>query len=593
MHRIKNLALILLIILASNLNPVAAATSVQITLKGIKGELLENVRALLSLEQQKTLTNLSENRIKQLHQQAPTEIQQALQPFGYYRVQVTTSQLEPPVSGKKTWHAKYVIDLGPPLKLKAVTLHLNGEGKEDEALQKLLTKFPLKKGDVLNHATYETGKKQLSSLALERGYFDAQFTRHEIRIDERAYDAQITLHFETGERYRFGEVTFNQDIFIPSVLERYFTFHPGEFYLNTKLLAFQNALNDSDYFSDVRVETHPSAPDKIVPIEVTLEPRKAKRFSVAPGYGTDTGVRGSIEWERRYLNRWGHRFKTVIQLSEVRNALTARYFIPSGKTKDDYWTAAAIYKDEAVDTSDSELLSVGFNKNQLRPFLGRDTQQTLGLDYRDEIYHVGSDSGHSRLLMPSLSLSYTKADDRIYTTHGQKIQLTARGAQSGLGSNTSFLQGQLSGIFVRKFLERGRVIVRGEVGHTLTPAFLGGEFSQLPPSIRFFAGGDRSVRGYDYKALGPKNAEGEVIGGENLLVGSAEYEYRIWDKWGIAAFYDIGNAFNGLSVPLKQGVGVGVHWLSPIGAIRLDVAVALSEEDDYPLRVHIMVGPDF
>jgi translocation and assembly module TamA len=195
--------------------------------------------------------------------------------------------------------------------------------------------------------------------------------------------------------------------------------------------------------------------------------------------------------------------------------------------------------------------------------------------------------------MPNIGLTYAKADDRIYTTHGQKIQLNLRGAQKGLGSNTSFLQGQLNGIFIRQLTERGRIILRGEVGMTTIPSFLEGEFDQLPPSIRFFAGGDHSVRGYDYKSLGPKNVEGDVIGGKNLLAGSVEYEHRLFDKWGVAAFYDVGNAFDGVSAPLKHGAGVGVRWLSPVGAVRIDVAVALSEEDSYPLRLHITVGPDF
>jgi translocation and assembly module TamA len=121
-------------------------------------------------------------------------------------------------------------------------------------------------------------------------------------------------------------------------------------------------------------------------------------------------------------------------------------------------------------------------------------------------------------------------------------------------------------------------------------ALLEGEFNDLPPSIRFFAGGDRSVRGYDYRTLGPLNEEGDVIGGKNLLIGSLEYEHRILEKWSLATFYDTGNAFNDFSEPLKKGAGVGVRWHSPVGLIRIDVAAAL--EKDYPLRLHVTVGPD-
>ena len=80
--------------------------------------------------------------------------------------------------------------------------------------------------------------------------------------------------------------------------------------------------------------------------------------------------------------------------------------------------------------------------------------------------------------------------------------------------------------------------------------------TDLPPSLRFYAGGDRSVRGYTYQSLGPKDASGNVIGGKHLLVGSVEVEYAISKSWSMALFYDVGNAFNNfedLTWPRERG----------------------------------------
>ena len=603
-----------------------AASTVEIQIEGVEDELLKNVQANLSLELQKEHPRLSASRIRRLHKKAPEEIKLALQPFGYYNAKVTTAELKQPKPEETAWHARYVIDLGEPLKIKAVEVQLSGDavkkpvkikempicadaGKtkdevsqddevfQDKAFKKLLCDFPVKEGEALNHPNYEKGKRVLRSLAEERGYFDAEITENKIIIDETAYTSNIKLSFDTKRRYRFGQITYKQDLFDESLFQRFLTFKPGEFYTSKALLALKNSLSNSDYFDKVEIDMQRLSPteDLQLPVNVTLTPRKPNKYSAGIGYGTDTGPRGSLEWKRRYVNRYGHRFSAKTEWSEIRKSTTARYTIPTGQRTDDFLAITAGYRDENTDTSESEVWLVGISKHQPRTLFGSELGEVVGIEYRDEKYAIGSDTGHAKLLMPNISWSYVKADNRIYTLRGYKIRLGVRGALSNLGSNTSFLQTRLSGTFIRQlsskgFFSKGRIITRGEAGYS-DVSLVDGDFHDLPPSIRFFAGGDRSVRGYDYQTLGPKNFEGQVIGGKNLLVGSIEYEHKILEKWSLATFYDMGNAFNGTSEPLKRGTGVGVRWQSPIGLVRIDVATALSEEGR-PWRLHITVGPD-
>ncbi len=115
------------------------------------------------------------------------------------------------------------------------------------------------------------------------------------------------------------------------------------------------------------------------------------------------------------------------------------------------------------------------------------------------------------------------------------------------------------------------------------------EFDDLPPSMRFFAGGDQSVRGYAYKSLGPKDAQGDVIGGRHLMIGSAEVEMPINDDWSLALFYDTGNAFDNVKdYELAHGAGLGIRRHTPIGPIKLDIARQLEGNRDY--RLHLSVG---
>ena len=569
-----------------------AADKIEVTVEGVEGEILQNVKAYLSIEEQKEHSRLSARRIKRLHKQANEEIEQALQPFGYYRAKITTAELTESVQKDDTlWQARYVIELGEPLKIKTIDINVNGDAKKDKLLPKLLANLPIKTGDALNHPNYEKTKQLLHSFAEERGYFDIGITKHNIYVDKDTYTAKIELDVDTKQRYRFGEITFEQKLFDEAFLQRFLNFQSGDYYVGSKAIALKNNLIGSDYFAtaDVNIDRTTIDKDLQMPVNVVLTPRKPNKYTAGIGYGTDTGLRSSLGWERRYFNRYGHRFSSKLELSEIRQSMTNRYTIPLDRL-DSFLDITAGYRNETTDTSESEVLLLGISKHHSRNIFGTQLSEVIGLEYRDERFAVGSDTGHAKLLMPNVNWTYIKADNRIYTLKGYRIGLNVRGAMDGLGSNTSVLQTRLDGKFIHKLFKNSRIILRGEMGNSFV-SILDGDFRELPPSVRFFTGGDRSVRGYDYQALGPKNVEGQVVGGKNLLVGSAEYEHTIVKDWSLAVFYDVGNAYNDVTETMKHGAGVGVRWQSPVGLIRIDVAAALSETST-PVRLHITIGPD-
>jgi translocation and assembly module TamA len=134
--------------------------------------------------------------------------------------------------------------------------------------------------------------------------------------------------------------------------------------------------------------------------------------------------------------------------------------------------------------------------------------------------------------------------------------------------------------------DHGRLILRAAAG-----AMVVDNFDALPPELRFFAGGDRSVRGFDYQAIGETNSEGDVIGGKYLTVMSGEYEHYFLDNWGAAVFVDAGDAYSS-DLDANVGAGVGLRWRSPVGLVRLDVAVPLVTDLEDGVRLHIVIGPD-
>jgi translocation and assembly module TamA len=558
---------------------ITLADAVIISIEGLDGALRDNALKNLSLATERE-RDPSSARVRELHQKAPEEIRAALQPFGYYRSKIESS-LER--VDDDVWRARYVVEAGPPLRVRFSNVVLQGDGQDDPAFRALVDNFSLKRGSVLNHVLYEDSKRQFQATAVERGYFDMRFARHQLLVDLESYHADVALTVDTGIRYRFGEVSIDQNILEPSLLDRYIRISPGMPYSTTALIEAQNALTASDFFSDVDVEADPEqAKDGAVPVQVRLEARSENRYTVGAGYGTDTGPRGQASWERRYINRKGHQARIELRGSEVERSVSTGYFVPIRNPRTDKLAVTAGYNEGRTRTAQTEVSRFSVNRTTARGRL----VETLSLTRQDERFTIGNESGVSELTLPGVTWSYILAEDRIFTRFGARLLLDIRGASERFASDTSLLQVRAGGKFIVPLADVGRFIARGEIGATGID-----EFAVLPASLRFFAGGDVSVRGYAYNSLGPVDSDGDVVGGKHLLIGSAEYEHRIAGNWAAAIFYDTGNALNRFNDALKKGAGIGVRWRSPVGQIRLDVAQAISEPER-PWRVHLTLGPD-
>ncbi len=565
--------------------PAWAGEKLRVEIEGLDGDLRRNVLATLSLEEARKDKDLTEERIRRLHARSEEDIKLALQPFGYYRPAIQ-SALE---REEDTWVARYTVEAGPPLRVSTLDVRVEGEGADDPGFQQRVRDFPLKQGETVFHPDYEAGKQALVDYAAAGGYLNADFTTSEIRVDLDTYTSAVAVHFATGPRFHFGPVTFNQDFLNPDLLKGYVTFEQGEPLDVDKLLEMQTTLSDSPYFQRVEVVPRQDLAQGVeVPIVVNLVASARQRWNVGAGYGTDTGPRGTAAVELRRINRRGHRGRSEARLSQIEKSFSAAYEMPGAYPRTDVITFQVGYADLRPNDVRSQSALVGVGLTQARG----SWREAYGLSFQREDFEVGVDEGTSELLIPQATWTRVRADDRISTNRGHRIEFTLRGADEAALSNASFLQGRAEGKLIHSFADRFRFITRLQVGQTETD-----QFRDLPPTVRFFAGGDQSVRGYGYQELGRRDEEGNIIGGESLLTGSVELEFRFlqkWrflEKWGIAAFYDAGNAMQSLSGELAEGAGVGLRWVTPIGPIRADAAWALNEPG-HPVRFHLTVGPD-
>lgn len=563
--------------------PSLWAASPEIRIEGGSDRLRDNVRSFISIADEPCETPLwrMRARLRELQRQ----VQSAGQALGYYQLESEHDLSR----NDECWSLTLTLTPGEPVRLARVDIEIKGDGHDDGAFRSIREQPGLRVGDVLDHGRYESLKSRFGVLASARGYFEGRFERSRVVVDQDANSAHLELIYHTGPRYRFGDIRLEHDILDGSFIRRYFTFEAGEPYATDPMLELKSRLNASDYFRSVRVNPLLQQLDgDTVPVLVELEGRKRHGYSVGAGYATDTGPRLLLGYENRYVNNRGHAFNADLEVSEVGTNVEAAYRIPMSRPANEMLRIYTGYQDEKTDDTVSALNTVG--ASYTRSEEGSDWLQTYSLNFEREYYEVGGQpERRSDLLVPAFSLSRTRSDGSNYPLSGWSFLGRISGSPSTLGSDTSFVQlyTRVKGIYG---IGPGRLLLRAEGGYTEV-----GEFSDLPVSQRFFAGGDASVRGYDYKSIGPEALSEEtgkpvVVGGRHLLTTSVEYDYRVLDSWAIAAFVDQGNAFDHSDFNFKRSAGLGIRWLSPIGPVRVDVARAL--DDDEGWRVHLSMGPD-
>ncbi|WP_417550446.1 autotransporter assembly complex protein TamA [Methylophaga sp.] len=554
--------------------------NIDIEITGLEKDLSETLLNGLSINRQKQSPRLDSRSVTRLHNQAIDELKHMLTVYGYYSPDITAELIE---TDENNWQARYKIELGDPVTIRKTNIAVEGDAKTDSVFTKMVSKLPLKKGEHFDHQTYENAKKSFLRVAAERGYFDGAFTCNQVSVDIDANVADICLVYDAKQRYRFGEVSFPDTVVNEQLLDAMSPIEAGEPFNANKLLTLRSNLQESGYFASVSAQAMTSDRENDrVPINVALDENLKHRYSAGLGYGTDTGARMSLGWQNRYVNDRGHTISVESRLSQISNRIGADYKMPFWSENIDAVGFNTQYLQEDTDTSESSSIAVGSYYNRMR----WGWEETGSIKFLNESFDVSDDSASTSLLIPGIAYARTWADDTLYTRHGGRVSMELSGAAEGILSDISFTQIVLRGKYIQAFGESSRIITRASVGATEVS-----DFSKLPSSLRFFAGGDNSIRGFDYESLGPENDLDEVIGGRYLAVGSIEYEHMFVQNWGGAIFTDFGNALNSWSDPLEYSVGIGIRWRSPVGLIRVDVASGISDEDK-PIGLHIVIGPD-
>ena len=644
--------------------------------------LRNNVKAKLSSFTQESFGDFN-SALPQLR----TLSRQAAQAVGYYNAQFRFEKISDS-------RVRVFVTPNEPVLISSQNIEFTGEGAEQPQFQVISLLPEQEEGDIFNHGNYETTKTRITTAANNNGYFDSFWRLHDVKIAQPQNTADVNLRFETGERYKLGNVEFRMsdpEKEFPldrDVLESLAPWTDGADYTFWRVNTLANNLTNSRYFNYTLVDAlrpdpldkelelapdiqslieeqklsdaqaaamQPDRPvsssqevtqnvvdedqfagsrdqesanlrslrveqqtkeneqerlkeqardEKKVPVIVTLNADRLNSAELGLGYGTDTDIRLRGQYRRAIVNKRGHSFDANVELSGIRQSIDGRYNIPYHHPLNDYVSIVGGYEREERDgVAQGEGLlieSAVLGADRIIKNPRGNWQRTFGARYRlDRLTQDGSvdfseipeafrfnTADEQQSLLVGYEVSRTDSDLRVNPTKGFKQTYKVELGSEALLSDADMAIVNAGWRFIYSLGDNAdhQFVGRADAGYIFTE-----DFAKVPYNLRYFTGGDQSIRGFDYKSLSPE-IEGFKVGGQALGVASLEYNYQFKDGWRAAVFADVGNAYNeDFSNPTEYGAGVGVRWASPIGPIRIDVATGLSD-DSKPIRLHFFIG---
>lgn len=570
--------LLLSLLLLAPPAPAALLSFAELRIEGLSSEEERNARLHLGLSALLGRSELRRTQVEAAFRRGRREIQEALEPFGYYQAEVHGELIE---EGERL-RVLYRVERGSPVRVRSLELVVAGEGGEDPEIRALLAGFEPRVGEVFRHRAYEESKAAVVRMLRTRGYlgFRELAARAEVHPREGAVDVRIV--WDSGPRHRFGEIAIEGGPLRPERVAALAPFRPGEPFLADRLSEYQRRLAAFDVWERIELDVDSEGDRAVADVRLRLAPGARDRFSAGLLIATDTGLGATASFERRWLNDRGDRLRAETELGQRRQLLGAALRRPGDRPLS-LGELAALIERQDTDALESSRLALRAERHRALDRL-EGGQVSLGLHLERERSEVAGREALFTLIYPALRFSTVRADDRILPTRGHSAALRLAAGSPAIGASVRFLRVELEGRLVRAVGREDRLLLRASGGRVF-----GASLEALPASLRFFAGGDLSVRGYDFRSLGERDPSGRVLGGRRLLTASAEWERMFAERVGAALFADAGNAFESRFRPARAA-GLGLRYRSPLGPLRLDLARALDEPKGW--RLHVRLGPE-
>jgi len=546
-------------------------------------------------------------QLQRLVKEAPEQARTLIATEGYYSPKVSAGL---DTSGARPV-ARVIVDPGQPVLVGDVDLVLQGfapfeQGGAPFDAGALRNRWTLPVGSQFRQGDWEGAKRGLLRDVAQTRFPRARLVETSATVDPDSHRALLRVVIDSGPEMRFGELRIRGLKRYPAeVITNLNKINPGDEYSEAALQALQSRVQDTGYFGSVEVSTdmravlnaeiadikddadddaNPATPQPptgptVLPVVVRVTENKQKNVEAGLGFSTDTGARAQLSYDD--LNVFGKRFKSDLIYEQKRQTAKGEFFWPTtAKGYNDSVSAGVEREDLRGEIT--TLASIAARRAWGSPLLER----SLTLEVLTEKREVqGLEPTRTKSIPLTYSITRRKLDSLIQPTNGYVLNAQFGGAVLPLLTDEKFLRLYVRGLYYKPVGSAANLILRGETGAVASREKLG-----VPSTFLFRAGGDQSVRGYGYEELGVQE-NGATVGGRYLATASAEYQYWFKPPWGVAVFYDVGNAadkFGDLNP--KSGYGVGARWRSPVGPINVDLAYGHAVRK---ARLHFSLGFTF
>ena len=454
--------------------------------------------------------------------------------------------------------------------------HLAGQGAELEARREALRgSWTLKPGSPLRSADWDVAKTRLAEELVETDYAAGELAQSEALVDAEAARATLRLVLDSGPPFTIGDVEIHGlEKYSESVIRRSVDLRRGEHYSAKRLQDLQRTLQEGPWFSSVVVEVERDRTiTQYVPVKLTVVERPRTDLGVAVGYGTDDGARFEVAYRYRDLFDRGLDLQSSIRVAQERQIGYADVYLPPGlwETKS---RGSIPYKDSvgvlAEHSTIEKLVSTRVAVAGYRHFKLEDFETRVGLSYQVERAEPeGADERIKRALAPIVAVTWRFVDNIFDPTRGGVLNVQFAAGSKELASGNDFIKAYAQYQHWIPLGKMDQLLLRGDFGRNFT-----NDRTHIPEDFLFRAGGARSNRGYAYQSLGEQEGDA-VVGARVTATGTVEYVHWLNERWGAAAFFDVGDAKDSVDdLKPNPSYGVGARFKTPAGPFAIDLAYA-------------------